>query len=128
LNGKCGTTFDDLVTNLCASKSTISTHLNHLVDLKQLEYFTKQGDRKKYYIVSACHILTHMEKMVVNWSSEKALHKEMKSYKKKANELIVEDTEKFSLEFHNYYITFLDEVTKSVLKLKEKIEQIQYNK
>ena len=40
LTGKQGTTFDDLVTNLCASKSTISTHLNHLQDLKKLEYFT----------------------------------------------------------------------------------------
>ena len=51
LTGKQGTTFDDLVTNLCASKSTISTHLNHLQDLKKLEYFTKPGDRKKYFIV-----------------------------------------------------------------------------
>lgn len=119
LNGKGGTTFDNLVINLCASKSTISTHLNHLVDLKQLEYFTKQGDRKKYYIVSKCRILTHMDNMIVNWTSEKEMHKEMKSYKKKANELITDDTEKFNLEFHNNYISFLNEVTKSVLKLKQ---------
>ncbi len=30
LTGKVGTTFDDLVASLCASKSTISTHLNQL--------------------------------------------------------------------------------------------------
>ena len=29
LTGKKGATFEDMVTILCASKSTISTHLNH---------------------------------------------------------------------------------------------------
>ncbi|CDF79981.1 conserved hypothetical protein [Formosa agariphila KMM 3901] len=127
LTGKGGTTFEDLVINLCASKSTISTHLNHLLDLKQLEYFTKQGDRKKYYVISECHIVNHMEKMVEAWTSEKQLHVEMKSYKHKMNELITDDSEKFSLDFHNNYIVFLDEVTKSVLKLREKIEHNQSN-
>ncbi|OYX24100.1 MAG: transcriptional regulator, partial [Flavobacteriales bacterium 32-35-8] len=50
LKGKSGTTFEDLVADLCASKSTISTHLNHLLDLKKIVYFTKLGDRKKYFI------------------------------------------------------------------------------
>ena len=36
LTGKVGTTFEDLVTHLCASKSTISTHLNHLQNLKKI--------------------------------------------------------------------------------------------
>ena len=52
LTGKAGTTFEDLVTNLGASKSTISTHLNHLQDLKKIEYFTKTGDRKKYFVMN----------------------------------------------------------------------------
>ena len=125
LTGKSGTTFEDLVINLCASKSTISTHLNHLVDLKQIEYFTKQGDRKRYYTVSQCHIHKYMEKMIDAWTSEKELHFEMKAYKKKRNDLMTDDSEKFSLEFHNNYINFLDEVTKSVLKLREKIEHNQ---
>ena len=41
-----------MVTILCASKSTISTHLNHLQDLNKIEYFTKTGDRKKYFIIN----------------------------------------------------------------------------
>ena len=43
LTGKTGTTFEEMVTILCASKSTISTHLNHLQDLNKIEYFTKTG-------------------------------------------------------------------------------------
>ena len=41
LTGKKGATFEDMVTILRASKSTISTHLNHLQDLKKIVYFTK---------------------------------------------------------------------------------------
>ena len=52
LKGKSGTTFEDLVSDLCASKSTISTHLNHLHDLKKIVYFTKPGDRKKYFTIN----------------------------------------------------------------------------
>lgn len=43
LTGKVGATFEDLVSNLCASKSTISTHLNHLQDLNKISYFTKMA-------------------------------------------------------------------------------------
>ncbi|WP_159024130.1 GbsR/MarR family transcriptional regulator [Formosa sp. L2A11] len=121
LTGRSGVTFDDLVTNLCASKSTISTHLNHLLDLKQLEYFTKKGDRKKYFIISKCHILTHMDNMINSWTSEKELHMEMKSYKEKMNEFNDDEAQVFSLDFHNNYITFLNEATKSIIKLKENI-------
>jgi Fic family protein len=38
LTGKIGTTFEDMVKILCASKSTISTHLNHLQDLNKIVY------------------------------------------------------------------------------------------
>lgn len=121
LTGKVGVTFDDLVTHLCASKSTISTHLNHLLDLNTLEYFTKPGDRKKYFIINPNHILQHIDKMIAYWSSEKDLHLEMKSFKEKVNRSETESQDTFDLEFHNNYITFLNETMKLVSVLKEKI-------
>lgn len=48
-NCKPGYTFDDLVLRLGASKSSISTNLNLLVQIGKLEYYTLPGDRKKYY-------------------------------------------------------------------------------
>lgn len=82
LNGKKGTTFDQLVDNLCASKSTISTHLTHLQSLKKLSYFTKTGDRKKYFVVSRDRILQNIDDMITMWSTQKNLHEEIKEYKK----------------------------------------------
>src|SRR5690606_23593601 len=63
LTGKTGTTFEDLVSDLCASKSTISTHLNHLQGLNKLTYFTKSGDRKKYFILNPDYILQSINNM-----------------------------------------------------------------
>lgn len=52
LTGKKGITFDELVRDLCAGKSTISTHLDHLQSSNRIKYFTKSGDRKRYFIIN----------------------------------------------------------------------------
>ena len=126
LNGKAGATFEDLVTNLCASKSTISTHLNHLQDLKKIEYFTKPGDRKKYFIVNEDSIIQGIDEMMASWASQKELHIEIKNYKQSRNDLEISDeSTKFDLDFHDNYIKFIDEATKSISELKAKIIEKQ---
>ena len=42
-------TFEHLVSELGASKSSVSTNLNLLLKLGKIKYHTFQGDRKKYY-------------------------------------------------------------------------------
>ena len=121
LTGKTGTTFEDLVRDLCASKSTISTHLNHLSDLKRLLYFTKTGDRKKYYTINDDSIIQSIDTMMESWVIQKELHQEIKAYKDKINHQSKEQSSKFDLDFHDNYIQFLEEVTNSVSTLRSKI-------
>lgn len=121
LTGKSGTTFEDLVRDLCASKSTISTHLNHLADLKRILYFTKTGDRKKYYIINEDSIVQSIDALTESWILQKELHLEIRDYKEKTNQINSDYASKFNLDFHDNYIEFLDEVTKSVSTLKSKI-------
>lgn len=121
LNGKKGTTFDQLVDNLCASKSTISTHLTHLQSLKKLSYFTKTGDRKKYFVVSRDRILQNIDDMITMWSTQKNLHEEIKEYKNECNLIATVEEEKFDLGFHTDYITFLEEATASISVLRKKL-------
>lgn len=121
LTGKIGTTFEDLVTDLCASKSTISTHLNHLADLKKIVYFTKPGDRKKYYTINEDSILQSIDTLMESWMEQKALHLEIKVYKRKINDQTADGSVKFELDFHDNYIQFLEEVTQSVATLRSKI-------
>ncbi|WP_016990409.1 GbsR/MarR family transcriptional regulator [Flavobacterium sp. ACAM 123] len=122
LTGKQGSTFEDLVSNLSASKSTVSTHLNHLQDLKKVEYFTKTGDRKKYFILNRDTILQGVNSLVNHWEEQKQLHLEIMDFKINANKALEEDT-KFILDFHEDYIKFLNEATQSISKLRTNIIQ-----
>jgi DNA-binding transcriptional regulator GbsR (MarR family) len=122
LTGKVGATFENLVSILCASKSTISTHLNHLQDLKKIVYFTKTGDRKKYFIINQDMILQHIDNMINAWKEVRELHLEIKHYKEAINTHTIENNnEKFELGFHNDYIQFLDEASSSIKELKIKL-------
>ncbi|WP_047548624.1 GbsR/MarR family transcriptional regulator [Psychroserpens sp. Hel_I_66] len=128
LTGKKGTTFEDMVTILCASKSTISTHLNHLQDLKKIVYFTKTGDRKKYFTINKDMIMQHIDNMINEWKEVRELHLQIKDYKQTINSQGVEnDTEKFDLNFHNDYIQFLDEASASIEELRIKLIDNQFN-
>lgn len=128
LTGKQGTTFEDLVENLCASKSTISTHLNHLQDLRKLEYFTKTGDRKKYFIINTDFntMVQRITDMVEDWKREKQIHLEIMDYKKHVN-VTLEEQNRFELDFHVDYIKFLDGATSSINKLKETLKTNKTN-
>lgn len=130
LTGKRGATFEEMVEILCASKSTISNHLNHLQDLQKIEYFTKTGDRKKYFIINKNSVLHHIDNMISEWATIKDLHLEIKKYKQTINNQISEnneDTEKFELSFHNDYLKFLNEATASIQKLKENLIKNKFN-
>ncbi|WP_010134502.1 GbsR/MarR family transcriptional regulator [Ochrovirga pacifica] len=122
LNGKKGTSFDELVENLCASKSTISTHLTYLQSREKIIYFTKTGDRKKYFILNPDSIIQNINQMISMWTTQRDLHIEVKAFKEDFNNLkeIIEE-EKFDLDFHNDYIQFLDQTILSVNQLKSKI-------
>jgi DNA-binding transcriptional regulator GbsR (MarR family) len=122
LTGKKGTTFEDMVSILFASKSTISTHLNHLQDLKKIQYFTKTGDRKKYFVINKDIIIQHVDQIISNWKEVRELHLEIKNYQENENNQKIENKEeKFDLNFHNEYIKFINEASASIKELRVKI-------
>ncbi|MDN3492198.1 GbsR/MarR family transcriptional regulator [Winogradskyella bathintestinalis] len=128
LTGKKGATFEEMVTLLCASKSTISTHLNHLQDLNKIEYFTKTGDRKKYFIINKGSVIQHIDSLIDEWKEIRELHLEIKAYKKTINSEKIEiEEEKFDLNFHNDYIKFIDGATTSIIELKTKLINKKFN-
>ena len=120
LNGKKGTTFEELVEKLCASKSTISTHLTHLQGSSKITYFTKIGDRKKYFILNPDSIIQNIDEMISTWTHQRDLHSEVKEFKEEMNHDL-EEIEKFDLDFHSDYVEFLNQTITSVLILKEKL-------
>jgi len=122
LSGKKGCTFDDLVTGLQASKSTISTHLNSLQQSERITYFTICGDRKKYFITNPKSLLLSLDHMLKSWEQEKELHLEVMNYKEKYNELNSKTGESiFELEFHKDFINYIEQAQNSVSKIREKV-------
>ncbi|MFL0353259.1 GbsR/MarR family transcriptional regulator [Xanthomarina sp. GH4-25] len=122
LTGKKGTTFEEMVSILCASKSTISTHLNHLQDLNKITYFTKTGDRKKYFVINSDTLMQSIDHMILEWESEKELHEEMTDYKLQINSLETTTNDlQFDLTYHENYINFLNLAMASMTQLKEKV-------
>lgn len=122
LTGKKGMTFDELVCNLQAGKSSISTHLDQLQLTNRIKYFTKPGDRKRYFIIDPNLILNVTEEMIVKWENEKQLHTRVLQYKKNFNKIARETGDiEFELGFQEDFLTFLEETSTAVKKFRSKI-------
>lgn len=90
MNGECGTTFDQLVSELDASKSTIFTHLSNLETQEWITHFTKPGDRKRYYVMNPGYISHRINVLISQWQKEIDLRKQIMAYKKDFNRLMPE--------------------------------------
>lgn len=56
-----GLSFDEIVEFTEASKSSVSSNLNLLLQLKSVEYYTIPGDRKRYFKASKEHIYLRLK-------------------------------------------------------------------
>ncbi len=55
-----GHTFDEIIEITGASKSSVSTQLNLLMQTNKVEYFTKPGDRKRYFRASRTYLKNNL--------------------------------------------------------------------
>lgn len=128
LTGQEGITFDRLVQSLNASKSTVSTHLDQLQTSNKIKYFTKPGDRKRYFIVNPNITFDVIDEMTARWEMEKAVHQKILEYKTLSNELCRDKKEtSFDLNFQKDLLVFLDEATTAIQKLKTKLHTRNQN-
>ncbi len=121
LTGKGGITFENLVKDLNASKSTICTHLNTLQASGRVSYFTKPGDRKRYFNVTPNRLVQVMNEMLDKWNKQHDIHSDIIEYKAAVNSQNTVEAEEFDLNFHKNYLLFLEEVSNAVEKLKKNI-------
>ena len=78
-----GLTFDEIKTIIKASKSSISININVLLQLDYINFYTKTGDRKRYFKISKYSSLTTLEYYLQEINKEIELIKEINSYNKK---------------------------------------------
>lgn len=124
LTGNSGITFENIVKDLNASKSTICTHLNTLQVTGRVSYFTKTGDRKRYFNVAPNRLVQVMNEMLDKWNQQYDIHTDIIAYKKDANKFNDSHSEDFDTKFHENYLQFLEEVSGAVKKLKKNIAEL----
>lgn len=96
INGSKGVTFDFLIEIVAASKATISSSLKTLSDRKMVSYFTKPGDRKRYFIINKTFFISLLEEEAEKSRRSLAMHEKINEFKKQSNTLL-EDDEKFEI-------------------------------
>ncbi|NOU58432.1 GbsR/MarR family transcriptional regulator [Marinifilum caeruleilacunae] len=116
-----GNTFEELVNFLGASKSTISTNLQKLGNMEIVEYYTKPGDRKKYFRLSPVGFLAFIDRDLKKVKTERNLIEEVIQLKQRANELITDPNKKFEFHEDHPYLDYLNSSVEGMETLKEQI-------
>lgn len=122
INGNQGTTFEQLVADLGASKSTICTHLNALTTHGQVIYLTKTGDRKRYYAMAPGYIAFKIKALLNQWHREIGLQKQIISFKNDFNKLnqkqsLPPDVHQEILEFLSDWVSYFENQNKKYHKI-----------
>lgn len=116
-----GNTFEELVNFLSASKSTISTNLQKLSNMEVVEYYTKPGDRKKYFRLSPIGFLAFIDRDLKKVKTEKNLVEEVIQFKHSANKVITDPNKRFEFNEDHPYLDYLNSAIKGMETLKEQI-------
>lgn len=123
LSDREGICFDEFVEGLDASKSSISTNLQLLQVSGRIVYFTKPGDRKRYFKISPNDIFEQLEKKVEQWETEKKLH--LKIYEFKKNICLKNNTYDENMPGFRYiknYTSLIDNMVQNLRKLQENLK------
>lgn len=112
-----GLTFEDITELHHASKSSVSNNMNILIKLKYIEYYTKPGDRKRYFKASNLYIQTAMETYNELFQKEIEVVEKINDFNKKNN------PEKFKNE-ESFGTLYQSHLTETKEGFKSKIKQI----
>lgn len=123
LSDQEGISFDEFVEGLDASKSSVSTNLQLLQASGRIVYFTKPGDRKRYFKISPNDIFEQLEKRVEQWETEKKLHLKIYTFKKsmclKNNTY---DENMPGLRYTKDYASLIEDLIQNLRKLQENLK------
>jgi len=111
-------TFESLVEQTNASKSSVSTSLNLLLKLGNITYYTLPGDRKKYYRPSP--FSERMSNYVKIIGFEKEIIKRMMSYRQKTATTAAElDNLEHTKEYERHVLQMEELLLRTIKKFKE---------
>ncbi|MDT0676408.1 GbsR/MarR family transcriptional regulator [Autumnicola musiva] len=114
-----GQTFEEIMTITEASKSSVSTQLNLLLQLKKVEYFTKSGDRKRYFRANRLYLKTTLEGYLEDITQELELLDKITEFNSTYNKEKFEKTGATALLFKDYLLNQEQNIRNIINKMSE---------
>ncbi len=115
-----GSTFEELVNFLGASKSTVSTNLKTLQKTEIITYHTKPGDRKKYFTLNPVGFLARINESIKMYRIEQKLLIQVREYKQLANQ--TSKDKNYTIDHDMPYLDFLTNTINLLEQLHKDIE------
>jgi len=119
LNSDKGMTFDEIVAFTQASKSSVSSNLNLLLQMKSSEYYTVPGDRKRYFRSSKDYLFLRLEKYLEMVNEELEITNQINDLNEKYNNTSFTEEDSFGFLF----IEFLENQKNIIQDTLEKMER-----
>ena len=116
---KPGHPFDDIVAMTKSSKSSVSTNLNLLLERGNIAYFTKPGDRRRYFKLSKNFLELNLKKHKEIVSDELKMFKKIHTHNSQYNQVKYKDNEAFRDLYMNYLTNLLDNLESTIKKMNQ---------
>lgn len=122
IDGKTkGLSFDEVLAITEASKSSVSTNLNLLLRIGKITFYTKKGDRKKYFKPN--NLSNRIKNHLLILESERNIFKAVQEYEKRNNIKLQNEIDEKGLKIYSNYLNHFEQLLKKSIKDLEKSEQ-----
>ena len=108
-----GVAFDEFVEIFAASKSSVSSNLNLLLNLKIISDFNKIDERKRFFVMNEKYMKIRFEEIIVKMERELLILNNLKDFRKTKCEVALK-------KFDTYTNLF----NKNITSIKETLDQL----
>ena len=114
-----GLTFEDIIEAHQASKGSVSNNINVLVKLDYVSYYTKPGQRKRFFKASKLYVKTAMEKYQELFEKEINVVDKINKFNKKNNPDKFKDEESVEILYQKYLSELKDGFERKMIQFKK---------
>jgi DNA-binding transcriptional regulator GbsR (MarR family) len=124
LTDKDGLSFDEIIEGLDSCKSSVSTNLQLLQTQGRVVYFTKPGDRKRYFKIAPNDIFVQLDKKIQQWEKERSIHLKVYNFKKKLyQQKNISAENNRGLQYTKNYALFIGDFIQNLTQLKANLQE-----
>ncbi len=116
---RSGHSFDEMVELSQASKSSVSTNINLLLNNGSVEYFTKPGERKRYFRLSKDYLKVRMETYRAQLEEELKFLKKIDEFNIEHNQVKYQKHKEFGEIYKEYLKNQYQNLKSTITKMNQ---------